>query len=430
MASHNYNRREFLNASARNAAGVAVGALGLGMSANAAEASPVRVGMIGAGNRGQELALLFAQQPGAVVTSLCDVDIRHAALLQDELRKATGARPVIVPDHEAMLSRSDVDAVVIATPDHWHARIAVEACQAGKDIYLEQPVALSIRQGEQIVAAAKQSGSLIQTGLPQRSGTHFVSAVNAIQSGAIGSIHFAKAWAVHQRRPLALQESSTPPPGVDYDRWLGPAETRPFQPSRFHQNWQWFWDYGAGELGCWGVQYLDVVRWGLNLDLPSRISASGGCLHLQDQRETPDTLTVQYEFDDVQVLWEHRQWSNHGIEGRTAGAAFYGSDGTLVIDRSGWKVYGGKQSLFEGASEIRSTHIADFLESIRTQKSPSADIETGHHSMTLCHLGNISYRLGRALKFDPQSKSFLHDDEANQLLDCRSRAPWNVTEAT
>ncbi|MEZ5939830.1 MAG: Gfo/Idh/MocA family oxidoreductase [Planctomycetaceae bacterium] len=430
MATHNYNRREFLNASARNAAGAAVGALGLGLSAHAGEPERIRVGIVGAGNRGQELALLFAQQPGAVVTSLCDVDIRHAALLQDELRKTTGARPVVVPDHEALLSRSDVDAVVIATPDHWHARIAVDACQAGKDIYLEQPVALSIHQGDQIAAAARQSGSLIQTGLPQRSGAHFQSAVNAVQSGAIGDVRFAKAWAVHQRRPLSHQESSTPPPGVDYDRWLGPAENRPFQPARFHQNWQWFWDYGAGELGCWGVQYLDVVRWGLNLDLPSRISASGGCLYLQDQRETPDTLTVQYEFDDVQVLWEHRQWSSHGIEGRTAGAAFYGSDGTLVIDRSGWKVYGGRQPLFEGASEIRSAHVANFLNSVRTRQSPAADIETGHRSMTLCHLGNISYRLGRALKFDAQSNSFVSDDEANNLLTGNALAPGNVTEAT
>lgn len=415
MANSQFNRRDFLGRSACNAAGVAAGAIGLGVS-SADSSSTIRLGIIGAGQQGQDLAKLFADRSDVELRVLCDVDVRHAAVLQDELNQKFGVRPILVGEHEAVLSRSDVDAVVIATPDHWHAPIAIAACAAGKHIYLEQPIALSIVAGAAIELAAREAGVVVQTGLPQRSGAHFQSAVAALQQGEIGLVHVAKAWAMHRRRSIGTSAVTAPPLGVDYSRWLGPAPQRGFQVNRFHQHWPWFWDYGAGELGMWGVQLLDVVRWGLDLDLPTRIVATGGIQHFQDDRETPDTLSVQYDFGDVAVHWEHRQWSSHGIEGRTAAAAFYGTEGTLIVDRSGWKIYDRKDSLYADASEIRRAHVDDFITAIREGRSPSADIGIGHRSMALCHLGNIACRLGRELRFDPASLHFSGDEAANALL--------------
>ncbi|WP_437230906.1 Gfo/Idh/MocA family oxidoreductase [Planctomicrobium sp. SH661] len=413
-----FNRREFLGNSARNAAGVAAGMFSLGLAA-AREQSPnevIRVGIIGLGQQGRELAGELNQVPGASVTAICDVDVHAMAAAQHEIFDQTGQRPLIIPHHETLLGRHDIDAVVIATPDHWHARIAMDACDAGKDIYLEQPVAHTFDEGQALLQKVKQTHRVVQTGLPQRSGAHFQSAVELLRAGTIGRVHLAKAWAIHRRRSIGKAANCPPPAGVDYTRWLGPAASRAFQPNRFHQNWTWFWDYGSGELGLWGVQLLDVVRWGLNLDLPQRIASTGGQRAFNDDRETPDTLTVQYEFPEVDVVWEHRQWSSRGIEGRTAAAAFYGEHGTLIVDRSGWKVYDGREGLYANTSEIRQSHVRNWIDCIRTRQSPTASLAIGERSMLLCHLGNISYRLGREVRFDSQSLSFGADVEANDLL--------------
>lgn len=410
-----YNRREFLGNSARNAAGVAAGVLSLGAASTRAQ-DRLRVAVIGVGQQGRELAGALASFEDVAITAICDVDAHSLAAAQHELSRKQSRPPIAVTSHEQVLDRSDVDVVVIAVPDHWHAPMAVAACQAGKDVYLEQPVAHSVQQGEAICLAAEKAGRIVQTGLPQRSGAHFRSAVELLRRGEIGQVHLAKAWAIHRRRSIGRTATTQPPVGVDYARWLGPAPGRPFQPNRFHHHWPWFWDYGSGELGLWGVQLLDVVRWGLDLDLPRRIAASGGNRCFHDDRETPDTLTVQFEFDDLDVVWEHRQWSSRGIEGRTAAAAFYGERGTLVIDRSGWKVYDGRDGLYADASEIKQAHLRDWIDAVRTRRAPNAALEVGQRSMTLCHLGNIAYRLGREIHFDPATLSFDADDEANRML--------------
>jgi predicted dehydrogenase len=414
-SSSAYNRREFLGSSARNAAGVAAGVFSLGAASTRAQ-ERVRLGVIGVGQQGRELAETLARFDDVSITVICDVDARALAVTQEELGRQLARPPVAVTAHEQVLDRTDVDAVVIATPDHWHAPMAIAACQAGKDIYLEQPVAHSVLQGEAIRHTAEETGRIVQTGLPQRSGAHFQSAVELLRRGEIGRVHLAKAWAIHRRRSIGRTATTQTPVGVDYARWLGPAPQRPFQPNRFHHNWPWFWDYGSGELGLWGVQLLDVVRWGLDLDLPRRISASGGQRCFHDDRETPDTLTVQFGYDDLDVVWEHRQWSTRGIEGRTAAAAFYGERGTLIVDRSGWKVYDGREGLYADASEIKQSHLRDWIDAVRTRGTPSAALPVGQRSMTLCHLGNIAYRLGREVRFDPRTLSFESDEEANRML--------------
>ncbi len=424
--SSGVNRREFLGNSARNAASVAAGVLSLGMSTGTRQPGPldsVHVGVIGLGEQGRDLTLQLGKIPGVRIVAICDVDAHVLAAAQHEIMDQTGHRPAIVVPHEQLLARSDVDAVVIATPDHWHASMAIAACQAEKDVYLEQPVGHSIADGQAILKAAREHRRIVQTGLPQRSGLHFQSAIDLLRSGEIGRVHLAKAWAVHRRRSIGRVASSPAPAGVDYRRWLGPTGDRPFNVNHFHQNWPWFWEFGAGELGLWGVQLLDVVRWGLDLDLPSRVIACGGQRAFHDDRETPDTLTVQYEFPEVDVVWEHRQWSSRGIEGRTAAVAFYGEHGTLIVDRSGWKVYDGRPGLFAETSEIRQSHLRNWIDCIRTRQLPAADIAIGERSMLMCHLGNISYRLGREVRFRPDTLSFDSDDEANRLL----RGPNSVT---
>jgi len=387
------NRREFLGNSARNA--VAVGVIGLGMTTQGG--GEVRVGVIGLGQQGRDLASRVCRIPGVSITAVCDVDVRAIAKTMEELRSHQSTAPVVVAAHEALLERNDVDAVIVATPDHWHADMVVSACRAGKDVYVEQPASHTIEELDAMQSAIDEHRRIVQTALPQRSGAHYRSAVEQIQSGTIGAVHLVKAWSTHKRSSIGRYAPSSVPMGVDYDRWLGAATNRPFQANRFHRHWPHFWDYGSGELGLWGVQLLDVARWGLELELPQQVTAIGGQRHFQDDRETPDTMTVHYQYPNVDVIWEHRQWTHHGIENRATATAFYGDRGTLVIDRSGWKIYDHDQQLFADASEIKTAHLQNWIDCCRTRIEPSASLKRVCSSVAMCHLGNLAFREGRAM---------------------------------
>ena len=395
------NRRQFLSRSA-NAAGVAAALVGLeGKSQAASSQDPVSVAIVGGRAWGKELLTELLNQPAARVGALCDVDSSVLYGLRSEFADRFSSHPKTVSDYRRLLDDPSIDAIFVATPDHWHARITREAVEAGKDVYVEAPIGQSPQEVTDLATAVERSGRVVQVGLQQRSGQHFQTAIEAVREGAIGRVRMARAWVVHRRKPIGQKAEATAPKGVDYAAWLGPAHARPFHPNRFHQNWQWYWDYGGGELSRWGVHFLDVAAWGLGVDLPKRILASGGTFELDDDRETPDTLTVHYEYPGAMIQWEHRQWSSHGIEGRTAGTAFYGSEGTLVVDRGGWKVYDRKESLTADATELLGPHIANFLECVRTRATPNAPIEVGRRASLLAHLGNLAYRRGTCV--DPLS---------------------------
>lgn len=420
------NRRKFLENSARNAAGMAAGMVTLGSSAAAGSAASerVRVGIIGVRSQGLQLADHLAGLPDVEIGALCDVD---ESVLQKSARRlveAGAASPRCESDYRRVLDDGAIDAVVIATPDHWHEVMATAACRAGKDVYIETPVAHTVAGSARLVEAARETGRVVQSGLQQRSGDHFQTAVDLVRSGELGTVRLAKAWVSHRRKPIGFKADAAAPEGLDYDAWLGPAPKRAFQPNRCHHNWQWFWDYGSGELGVWGVHLLDVARWGLGVGLPTRVSAAGGKHHLRDDRETPDTLAVQFSFPGAEIVWEHRQWTNHGIEGRSAAVAFVGDRGTLIVDRGGWKVYGGPDSPTADATALQPAHLRDFVDAVKTRTAPAADSETGHLSSALCHLGNIAYRLNREVIFDPEALNFGWDGEANALLDREHRPPW------
>jgi predicted dehydrogenase len=425
------NRRQFLGSSAKNAA-VAAGMVGLaGATAVAASSTKataserVRIATIGVRNQGKALTSHLASLPDVGIVALCDVDESLRPTAMSAVGEGRPA-PRWESDFRRILDDRSIDAVVIATPDHWHAAMTILACQAGKDVYVEKPVSHNVREGQQMIAAARRSGRVVQSGLQQRSGTHFQSAVDFVRSGKLGAVHLAKAWTVHRRKPIGRKRDSTPPDGVNYDLWLGPAPARTFNANRFHYNWHWFWDYGTGELGNWGTHMLDVARWGLGVGLPTRVSATGGRFHFDDDQETPDTLVVQYAYPRATIVWEHRLWSTHGVEGRSAAAAFYGELGTLVVDRGGWKVYDFAETIASDSSEQPIAHLRNFVDCVKNRSRPAADIETGHVSSAMCHLGNIAYRVGREVTFMPETATFAGDRDANLLLSRSYRAGWEL----
>ncbi len=420
------SRRQFLGRSAKNAAGVAAGMVGLSatVAVAAGAMSRLRVAVIGVRNQGRNLATLFAEEPGIEVATLCDVDQNLEAAARKAVKDVSGREPRWEADFRRVLDDSSIDAVVIATPDHWHAIMGVLACQAGKDVYLEKPVSHTIEEGTRLVEAARKHGRVMQTGLQQRSGSHFQSAIEVVQSGKLGSVRLAKAWLSNSRKPIGHRREDVPSTGLNYDLWIGPAPAHAFTSNRSHYNWRSFWDYGTGELGNWGVHLLDVARWGLGVELPQRVSSSGGKYVFDDDQETPDTMLTTYSYPQHTILWEHRTWTNHGLEGRGSGVSFHGERGTLVVDRSGWKVYDSDERLTSDTSEQAKAHVRNFIECVRSRQTPAADIQVGHVSTTLCHLGNIAWRVGHEVQFDEVAQNFGSDAAANAMLTKSYRQPW------
>ncbi len=414
MADSALNRRKFLGAAASVAAAGVVGAPDAVDAGSALER--VRLGVIGLRHQGQVLLRELAARPDIDIAAICDIDPR---LFSDALSIAAQqdrSAPQTESDFRRLLDDPTIDGVVIATPDHWHANMAVLTCEAGKDVFVEAPLTRTIREGLQVVEAGRAHQRVLQTGLQQRSGQHFQSAVEAVQQGEIGTVRLVKAWVSHRRNVTAPIENTKSTGDIKYDDWLGPAGPRAFDPLRFHQTWPWFWDYGGGELSLWGVHLLDVALWGMNAGSPSKVSACGGRFEQSAALETPDTLHVQYAFDDFVLTWEHRSWTRHGQEGRTAAVAFHGDDGTLIVDRGGWKIYGNRNGQSSPASELLTPHVADFIDCIRTRREPSANAEVGHQAATICHLGNIAWRAGREIAFDAQAVECTADAAATKLL--------------
>lgn len=424
------NRRQFLGRSAQQAAGVAAGMVGLStaVAASTSPAERVRIGVIGLRNQGKLLASAFSGFPDVEIAALCDVDPQQFTPVLKSLTVSQAAAPRCESDFRRLLDDSSLDAVIVAAPDHWHAWMTAMACQAGKDVYLESPATHIHGEAQVMLDVAHASRRIIQVGLQQRSGAHFRSAVDAVRSGRLGTVRLARAWIVHRRKSIGYKLNTEPPEGTDYRQWLGPAADRPFNPNRFHFNWRWFWDYGGGELAHWGIHLLDVARWGLQVELPQRISAVGGKHAFDDAQETPDVLSVQYDFGGPTILWEHRLWSGHGLENRSSGVAFYGSQGTLIVDRGGWKIYDAAESATADGGDLLTPHVRNFLDGVKSRETPVADLATGITSSTLAHLGNASYRLGREIRFSSATQNCGDDLAANELLMPPSRAGWRLAD--
>ncbi len=420
------NRRTFGKAAAL-AAGSFLNLNPLARGAN----EKITLALIGGRNQGRWVAGR-AIQAGAVVKTICDIDDAIIDKLSPELEKAQGVKPGRVRDFRRVLDDKDIDAVIIAPPDHWHTHMALLACQAGKDVYVEKPLSQTIAEGHMIREAARKYNRIVQVGTQRRSGAHYKSAAEYAASGKLGKVCLIKAWISQLRPSIGNPPDGTPPPTADYDMWLGPAPKRPFNPMRFHYNWRFFWDYGNTELGNQGVHMLDTAIWAIQMMrgvkncLPTRVSDSSGIYWLNDCKEVPDTQTVVYDYTDFQLVWELRSFGGHRPpEGAIAGTAYYGSDAALVVDDKGWRVFGEKGE--PGPSmkaEGKLLHEQNFLECVKSRNTPNSDVEIGRLSTTLCHLGNISCRLKRDVRFDPKTETFGSDNAANALLTKTYRAEY------
>lgn len=411
------NRRQFLGSGARQAAGVAAGVMTLGVAASARGEGRIRIGVIGVRNRGRTLAALFQASPHVELRTLCDVDQSQLASAQQQLHQPGQPLLPVETDYQRVLDDREIDAVIIATPDHWHKTMAIQAMAAGKDVYLESPVTSTLAQGADLLQAFAASRQIIQTGMQERSGPAYRSALQYLHTGQLGTVRLAKAWTVHRRKPIVPKADSPAPLELNYAQWLGPAPHRPFNLNRSHANWKWFWDYSGGELTSSGTHLLDIARWGLRIEWPERVSASGGKYTLDDAAETPDTLLVQYHCGDRTVQWEHRTFSSHSPFGRSSAVAFYGTRGVLVIDRGGWKVYDGEPAAgVSSANELDTSHVANFLHCVRTRETPAASLPAGIVSAGWAHLGNLSYRVGREICFNPLTGRCEGDAEATRLM--------------
>ncbi len=392
----------------------------------------VNIAVIGIGGRGSGLAQGFARLEEAQVTHLCDVDSRF---FDERARQVAGRQEGKVPKTEQDLRRvlddKSIDAIVVATPDHWHALATIWGCQAGKHVYVEKPASHSLWEGRKMVEAARTHDRVVQLGTQSRSAPHYVAMVEAIRNGRIGTVHTAKAWNSQRRPDLSPREDSSAPAGVDYDLWLGPAPERPFNENRFHYAWHWHWDYGTGDIGNDGIHDLDIARLGLGVRSPSSV-AGMAANYEHENWQTPDTFTVTYTFPDQAktLIFEQRDWSPYAQEGFENGTAFYGTDGYIVAGRAGWKLFeGNKEVPVKSPSFSDEPHFRNFVACVKDGHRPNADIEEGHLSSTLTHLGNVLYRTGRCLNFDPKTETIIGDTEANDLLKRDYRGPFVVPEA-
>ena len=376
---------------------------------------------------------LNAIKDGATIKTFCDLDDAVLGRTGADLAKAQGKAPLFEKDFRRVLDDKDIDGVIIATPDHWHAIPTLLACQAGKDVYIEKPLSQTIHEGHLMRDAARKYKRVVQVGMQRRSEEHFRRAVEYVASGKLGKVCLVKAWMCQVRGSIGNPPDEPAPPGIDYDVWLGPAPKRPFNKNRFHYNWRFFWDYGNTELGNQGVHMLDIAMWGIQalrgVDkcLPQHVSGSSGIYWLDDAKEVPDTQIMTYDYGDLALVWELRSFQNlFPLEGTTAATAFYGTEGALIVDGSGWKVYAKKGEVGPSEKPSGGSHTKNFLECIKTRKQPNADVELGRLSTTICHLGNICTRLKRDVRFDPQAENFANDQEANALLTKEYRAPYTL----
>jgi predicted dehydrogenase len=409
----------------------------LGAAAGAAFAASdkINVAVIGVRGQGRGLAARFAAQPDVTIRCLCDVDPRVYERCAKAVEERSGARPPLVGDLRRVLDDKSIDAVVIATPDHWHAPATILACEAGKDVYVEKPASHNLREGRLMIEAARRNKRIVQLGTQSRSRPSTRRAVELVHSGKIGRVLAAKAWNAQLRENIGRKADSPAPAGVDYDTWIGPAPFLPHNENRFHYNWHWHWSFGTGDMGNDGVHQLDIARWALGVDRPLEASGMGRKLFFDDDQQTPDTMNIAFNFPDKVLTFEMRIWNPYGLEGQDNGVAVYGTDGMMHIGRWkgrwGYKIFDAKGNLAVDESSREtgaedSNHVRNFLDCVRSRQAPNAEIEIGHASSTLCHLGNIVARTGRTLKFDPASETILHDAEANRLLRREYRAHWST----
>jgi len=424
-------RRKFLQQSALLAAG---GIIIPAFESNAfsifknriSPSDQVNIGAIGIKGMGWSNVMAALKIPGVNLVAVCDVDKSVIDKRLSELSKTNpdASKIKVYGDYRKLLDQKDIDAVIIGTPDHWHALMMIHACEAGKDVYVEKPVGNSIIECNRMVAAQKRYNKIVQAGQWQRSQQHFKDAVDFVQNGQLGNIRTVKVWCYQGwMKPGPVVPDSAAPEGVDYKQWLGPAKTRPFNSSRFHFNFRWFWDYAGGLMTDWGVHLLDYALLGMKADLPKSIAGLGGKFAYPDlYEETPDTLTTLYEFDKFNMVWDSAMGIDNGSYGRDHGIAYIGNNGTLVLNRGGWEVIEEKRSTSKVIMPLQKSsdnglekHWVNFIDAVKSRKVEelNCSIQAGAHVATVAQMGNISFRSGKKLLWN-KAKGAFTDEAINQ----------------
>jgi predicted dehydrogenase len=364
---------------------------------------------------------------------VCDPDSQVAALCAGGFEKKYGRKVETASDLRKVFERKDIDAVTVATPNHWHSLATIWACQAGKDVYVEKPGSHNIFEGRKMVEAAHKYNRIVQHGVQLRSSEAVQEAVRLLRKGVIGRVYMARGLVFRWRPSIGNSPNIPTPSSINYDIWTGPAQMRPFSKRLVHYNWHWHWDYGNGDVGNQGIHETDMCMWGLDVGLPEQITGMGGKFLFDDDKETPEVLTTVYNYPKEKkiIQFEVRHWCTNEEHGVGVGNIFYGSDGFMLIKGyETFEVYLGQKREKGPTGKAGGSHYANFIKAIKSRNTADQNgpVETAHLASALAHLGNISYRLGRQLSFDPKAEKFVGDEEANRMLTRKYRAPYVVPD--
>ncbi|SHE76053.1 Predicted dehydrogenase [Mariniphaga anaerophila] len=433
----NSDRRRFIRNSALATA--AISTFPTIMNACASPAETVRVGLIGCRSMGfSDLKSFLKEGNNVDCVALCDVDSKILESRAADVEKMTNKKPVLYADFREMLDSPDVDAVIVGTPDHWHADMMIMALQAGKHVYVEKPMGHSIEECNAMVKAGSKYPKLaVQVGMWQRSSKHWFEASDVVKSGVLGDVHLVKAWIYKgYDEPYPSLPDSEAPSYVDYDMWLGPAPKRPFNPNRFHYNFRWWWDYAGGAMTDWGVHLLDFAMYAMDADMPQKIAPGGGIFyHEPGAIETPDIQQAIYGYPKHTMIWECGLNPGMGPYRKGHGVAFVGQKGTLVVDRSGYELIpdrsdAKKGPFFEGSKQANygdglDEHVQNFLKCIREGGTPNASVEIGAKTAIVSEMGNIAYRVGEVIHWDNENKKF-KEAAADNLTRLNYNEKWKL----
>ena len=439
------SRRSFLKKAAVGTIGLGLGGSVLNLNAHsykniAGSGKVITMAIIGCNSRGASMAGTFARMPGTFIKYICDVEEKALQKGIKAVKDVTGNEPKGIKDFRGILDDKDLDAVYIATPDHWHAPAAILCCQAGKHVYVEKPIGHNPREGELLVEAAAKYDRIVQIGTQRRSWPTLTQGLAELKQGAIGKVYMAKGWYANTRGPIGYGKEVAVSSNLDYELWQGPAPRRPYKDNLIHYNWHWFWNWGTGEALNNGTHEIDVIRWGLGLDYPTKVNSTGGRFHYKDDWETPDTQLITFEAPGTTIVWEGRSCNGSYVDNRSRGVIFYGENGTLHTGDNSYIIYDNKNKLVKDikseiivtqglnttspGEELDAIHVLNFLECIRNNRKPFADALNGHKSTLWMQLGNIAQRVGHTLNIDPDNGHIIADQEAMKLWGREYEKGW------
>ena len=401
----------------------------------------IRVACMGVNSRGLAVGKNFAHQKNCEVLHVCDVDSRAADICIDAIGKIQSNKPQATPDFRNALEDKNLDALIVTAPDHWHAPAALLACSAGKHVYLEKPCSHNPNEGEMLVKSAEKHKRVLQMGNQRRSWPNVAGAIAELHAGVIGRPYFAKTWYTNNRASIGIGKETAVPAWLNYDLWQGPAPRKAYKDNLIHYNWHWFWHWGTGEALNNGTHMIDLARWGLNVEYPTKVNSTGGRYMYQDDWQTPDTQVINLEFENKSMIsWEGRSCNGKSIEANSVGIIFYAEQGSMVIESgNSYKIYDLKNNLVkevknnftvdarnlsDPSQNLDALHILNFFDGIRLGTRLNSDIVSGHQSTLLVQLGNISQRVGRSLAINPTNGHILNDKAAMKFWSREYEKGW------